>query len=321
MKKKIFCTLGPSTLNSKFLKFANKKINLLRLNMSHVNVNKLDKLIKRIKRDTKVPICIDTEGAQIRTKVKNFKKIIYGQKFYIYKNKGNFKIYPNEVFSKLKIGDKILIGFDNLSGKIIKLENYKITLKCLTSGLLETNKGMHIQNRKIKINFLTEKDLKAIEIAKKNKISNFALSFTNNCQDIKKFKELLPGKKKYFKIETKEALRNFKEMTKIANFFLIDRGDLSREIEISKIPIAQRFIFSKKKKKNHIAIATNFLESMIKNPTPTRAEANDIYNSLEMGASALVLAAETAIGKYPIECVNFLLSVIKNFKTKKASKI
>ena len=321
MKKKIFCTLGPSTLNSKFLKFANKKINLLRLNMSHVNVNKLDKLIKRIKRDTKVPICIDTEGAQIRTKVKNFKKIIYGQKFYIYKNKGNFKIYPNEVFSKLKIGDKILIGFDNLSGKIIKLENYKITLKCLTSGLLETNKGMHIQNRKIKINFLTEKDLKAIEIAKKNKISNFALSFTNNCQDIEKFKELLPGKKKYFKIETKEALRNFKKMTKIANFFLIDRGDLSREIEISKIPIAQRFIFSQKNKKNQIAIATNFLESMIKNPTPTRAEANDIYNSLEMGASALVLAAETAIGKYPIECVNFLSSVIKNFKRKKTSKI
>ena len=321
MKKKIFCTLGPSTLNSKFLKFANKKINLLRLNMSHVNVNKLDKLIKRIKRDTKVPICIDTEGAQIRTKVKNFKKIISGQKFYIYKNKGNFKIYPNEVFSKLKIGDKILIGFDNLSGKIIKLENNKITLKCLTSGLLETNKGMHIQNRKIKINFLTEKDLKAIEIAKNNKISNFALSFTNNCQDIKKFKELLPGKKKYFKIETKESLRNFKQMTKIANFFLIDRGDLSREIEISKIPIAQRFIFSQKNKKNHIAIATNFLESMIKNPTPTRAEANDIYNSLEMGASALVLAAETAIGKYPIECVNFLLSVIKNFKTKKTSKI
>ena len=81
MKKKIFCTLGPSTLNSKFLKFANKKINLLRLNMSHVNVNKLDKLIKRIKRDTKVPICIDTEGAQIRTKVKNLKKLYLGKNF------------------------------------------------------------------------------------------------------------------------------------------------------------------------------------------------------------------------------------------------
>ena len=102
-------------------------------------------------------------------------------------------------------------------------------------------------------------------------------------------------------------------MTKIANFFLIDRGDLSRDVEISKIPIAQRFIFKNKKKKTQIAIATNFLESMIQNPTPTRAEANDIYNSLEMGAAALVLAAETAIGKYPIKCINFLKSIIKNF--------
>ena len=200
-----------------------------------------------------------------------------------------------------------------MSGKVIKVENHKITLKCVSSGFLETNKGVHVQNRKIKINFLTNKDYKAIEIAKKNKIENFALSFTNNCEDIKNFNKLLPNKIKYFKLETKEALQNFKQMTKIANFFLIDRGDLSRDVEISKIPIAQRFIFKNKNNKNQIAIATNFLESMIQNPSPTRAEANDIYNSLEMGESALVLAAETAIGKYPIKCVNFLKSIIKNF--------
>ncbi len=317
MKKKIFCTLGPATLNRKFLKFTNRKIDLLRLNMSHVKLNSLDKLIKKIKKITKVPICIDTEGAQIRTKVLVSKKLRTGQKFYIHKNNGNFKVYPKEVFSKLKLKDNILIGFDNLSGKIIKVESDKIILKCLSSGLLETNKGIHVQNRRIKINFLTNKDFKAIEIAKKNKIKNFALSFTNNCEDIEKFNKLLPNKVKYFKIETKEALRNFRQMTKITNYFLIDRGDLSREVEISKIPIAQRFIFKNKNKKNQVAIATNFLESMIKNPTPTRAEANDIYNSLEMGASALVLAAETAIGKYPISCVNFLLSIIKNFNKKK----
>ena len=316
MRKKIFCTLGPATLNSKFLKFSNNKIDLLRLNMSHVKLNSLEKLIKKIKKKTKVPICIDTEGAQIRTKVKISKKINQGQTFYIYRTKGNLRFYPKDIFFKLKLNDNIFIGFDNLCGKIIKIHKHKITLKCLSSGFLETNKGVHIQNRRIKINFLTNKDFTAIEIAKKNKIKNFALSFTNNCDDIKKFNSLLPNKNKYFKIETKEALRNFKQMTKIADNFLIDRGDLSREVQISKIPIAQRFIFKNKKKKNQVAIATNFLESMIKNPTPTRAEANDIYNSLEMGASALVLAAETAIGKYPISCVNFLLSIIKNFNKK-----
>lgn len=313
MRRKIFCTLGPASINTKFLRFSNKNIDLLRLNMSHVNLSSLEKLIKKIKKISKVPICIDTEGAQIRTKVLRAQHVKIGKKFYIYKDKGNFRVYPNEVFPKLKKNDQIYIGFDNLSGKVIKVENHKITLKCVSSGFLETNKGVHVQNRKIKINFLTNKDYKAIEIAKKNKIENFALSFTNNCEDIKNFNKLLPNKIKYFKLETKEALQNFKQMTKIANFFLIDRGDLSRDVEISKIPIAQRFIFKNKNNKNQIAIATNFLESMIQNPSPTRAEANDIYNSLEMGASALVLAAETAIGKYPIKCVNFLKSIIKNF--------
>ena len=313
MKKKIFCTLGPSSLNNEFLKFSNKKIDLLRLNMSHVKISDLEKLIHKIKKITKVPICIDTEGAQIRTKVLISKNIKKNKKFYIYKNNGNFKVYPEEIFSKFKLKDVVCIGFDNLIGKITKINKNRITLKCISPGLLEANKGVHINNRKIKINFLTKKDYWAIEIAKKNKINNFALSFTNNCEDIKKFDKLLPNKNKYFKIETKEALKNFKKMTKIANFFLIDRGDLSRDVEISKIPVAQRYIFKNKNKKTQIAIATNFLESMIRNPSPTRAEANDIFNSLEMGASALVLAAETAIGKYPKQCVNFLSSIIKNF--------
>ena len=313
MKKKIFCTLGPSSINSDFLKFSRNKVDLLRINMSHVNVNILEKLIKKIRKNTKVPICLDTEGAQIRTKVKNSKKIKLNSKFFIHKRNGNFKIYPEDIFSKIKVKDKISIGFDNLLGKVTKVEKEKISLKCLTSGLLESNKGVHVHNRKIKINFLTKKDFKAIEVAKKNNVKHFALSFTNNCDDIKKFNLLLPNEKKYFKIETEEAIKNFKKMTKIANFFLIDRGDLSREIKISNIPIIQRYIFKNKRKKNNVAIATNFLESMIKNPSPTRAEANDIFNSLEMGASALVLAAETAIGKYPKECVNFLTSIIKNF--------
>ncbi len=319
MKKKIFCTLGPSSINKNFLQFTRNKVDLLRINMSHVKIKDLEKLIKQIKKNTNVPICLDTEGAQIRSKVKVAKKIKKNKKFFIHRSIGNFCVYPKDVYLKLRKNDKISIGFDNLQGQISKIEKKKITLKCLTPGLLETNKGIHIHNRKIKLNFLTKKDFEAIKIAKKNKIKNFALSFTNNCKDIVQFNRLLPKRNKYFKIETKEAIKNFKKMTKIANFFLIDRGDLSREIDISNIPIVQRYIFKTKKRSNQIAIATNFLESMIKNPSPTRAEANDIFNSLEMGASALVLAAETAIGRYPRECVNFLSTTIKSFNKYKSN--
>ena len=316
-KRKIFCTLGPSSLNKNFLKFAEKKVDLLRLNMSHINISELGQLIKKIKNITKVPICIDTEGAQIRTKVISPKKIKLGQKFSIFHNFGNLCIYPAEVFFKLRKKDVISLGFEGLKGKVIKIKRNSISLICISEGLLETNKGVHVHNRKIKINYLTKKDFKAIEIAKKNNIKNFALSFTNNHADILKFNDLLPNQKKYFKIETKESLRNFKKMNILADYFLIDRGDLSREIDISKIPIAQRYIFQQKNKKTKIAIATNFLESMISKPFPTRAEANDIFNSLEMGASALVLAAETAVGKYPEKCVSFLLTIIRNFENKK----
>ena len=101
--------------------------------------------------------------------------------------------------------------------------------------------------------------------------------------------------------------------------FLIDRGDLSKDLSIENIPRAQRYIFKQKKiYKNNIkiSVATNFLESMINNNFSTRAEINDIYNSLEMGADGLVLAAETAVGKYPAECIILLKKVIKNFYTK-----
>ena len=133
------------------------------------------------------------------------------------------------------------------------------------------------------------------------------------------FSKLLPTEKKFFKIETARALKCLDFFFKNQKNFLIDRGDLSKDIGIENIPTTQRHIFKKSKKYKNVkvALATNFLESMIKNPYPTRAEANDIYNSLEMGASALVLAGETAMGKYPIESVNFLSKIIKIFKKNK----
>jgi len=315
-KIKIFCTLGPSSLTKNFLEFAElQKVDLVRLNMSHLNIINLKKNIKFIQKNSNLDICIDTEGAQIRTKIskKIFLKI--NQKIKIYSNK-KFYLYPLNVFEKLKKNDRLELGFDGLIIKIIKKQKNFLEAKCIREGLLETNKGVHLINRKIKLNFLTSKDLVAIDISKKYKIKNYALSFTNSVNDIVKFNKLIPNAKKIFKVETAQALNNFSLLNKKGNEFLIDRGDLSKDISIEKIPQAQRLIFKKKLKKNKIYIATNLLESMIKMPYPTRAEANDIYNAIEMGAAGLVLAAETAIGKYPRECITFLKNIIKSYKQK-----
>jgi len=322
MKKiKIFCTLGPSSLNKKFLKFAQlQKVEMVRLNMSHLGLKELEKNIRFIKKNSKLNICLDTEGAQIRTKINKKINLKKKQKISIYKNK-KFHLYPQEVFEKIKRNDLLELGFDGLILKIINKNKDCFISECIQEGDLEANKGVHLHNRKIKLNFLTKKDFLAIEIAKKYKIKNFALSFTNTLEDIKNFGNLLPFCRKIYKIETKEALKNFKAFNNKAKEFLMDRGDLSKDIPVEEIPFAQRMLFKHKKKSNEIYIATNLLESMILKPYPTRAEVNDVYNSLEMGSSGLVLAAETAVGKYPEECIKFLNKIIFQFKKKKNFKL
>ena len=323
MKKiEIIITLGPTTINKKFFNYINKnKVSLVRLNMSHVKLSKLEKKIKYIKKHCKVPICIDTEGAQIRTifTKSKLKKIKMGDSLSINKKSKKLNFYPEEVFNLLRKKDILDVGFEGLQLKVTKKNNKLVSLKCTNAGTIENNKGVHLKNRRINLSYVTKKDLKAIEIAKKYNIKNFALSFTNSNSDLIKFCELIPNEKKYFKIETLKGLKCINFFFKKQKNFLIDRGDLSKDIGIENVPIAQRLIFkrSKKYKNVKIAVATNFLESMITKPFPTRAEVNDIYNSLEMGASALVLAGETAMGKHPIKCIELLNKIITVFKKRK----
>ena len=140
------------------------------------------------------------------------------------------------------------------------------------------------------------------------KISNFAISFVNSHLDIIKVKKIV-GNKSFIisKIETKNALKNLRKISKNSSALLIDRGDLSRYIPIEEIPIVQDLIIKETKKESKPTyVATNLLETMIKESLPTRAESHDIYSTLKQGALGLVLAAETAIGKNPLDSVNFL---------------
>ena len=170
MNKKIFCTLGPSSLNKEFLRYANKKVNLLRLNMSHIEIKNLQKNINFVKKYSSVPICIDTEGAQIRSKVK--KKLFYkkGAVLKLFrKQDSNFALYPSSIFKKIKVKDILDIGFEGLKIQIKQKNNESCKAKVIRSGKLENNKGIFITNRKVDIEYLTEKDFRAIEIGKKIK--------------------------------------------------------------------------------------------------------------------------------------------------------
>ena len=328
---KIICTLGPSSYNSsvlKKLKFEN--VNIFRINLSHTLEKDILNKINFLKKLKIKNICIDTEGAQIRTtKVKN--------KIYLKKNKviiisisnknSNHKrinFYPNFNLMSCKINTKIKIGFEGLILTVNK-KNYKnntLVAKVSEPGFLDSNKGVHL-NQKINLPALTEKDKYAIKLAKEKGIKFFAISFVNKSNDLDLVKKLVPRKSFIIsKIETKSALIDLKKIIIKSDALLIDRGDLSRYIPIEEIPLAQEKVIKiAKSEKIPVYVATNLLETMIKENQPTRAESHDIFSTLKQGVSGLVLAAETAVGINPVGCVKFLkksINVYKKFKNEKS---
>ena len=156
----------------------------------------------------------------------------------------------------------------------------------------------------------------AIKLAKELDIKNIALSFTSNAKDVKTLRSYFDKKVIITsKIESKKALTNLSEILKEADNILIDRGDLSKEIPLPLIPKKQKEIIKiANRNKVPVYVATNLLESMVTKQEPTRAEVNDIYNTLIDGADGLVLAAETAIGKYPAECIDMVIKVSRTIK-------
>ena len=324
LKTKIICTLGPSSFNKSILKLLTKeKVDIFRINLSHTNIDQIKERIEYLKRNKIKNICIDTEGAQIRTTHTKKKFFIKKNSIVEISNKKHFSndriiyLYPYIDLNNLKIGTKIDIGFNSLSIQVIKKKQLNDNLFCkvIKAGYLESKKGVHVHS-KINLPCLTEKDKFALNLARKFNIKYYAISFVNNHKDLEEVKKIT-GSSAFIisKIETENAIINLDKIVKNSNALLIDRGDLSRYVPIEKIPMAQENIIKKSKKFNTPTyVATNLLENMIKETQPTRAESHDIYSTLKEGAKGLVLAAETAIGTNPVECVRFLKRCMKVFE-------
>ena len=315
---KLFITLGPSTLKKEFLESLNSKyIKLLRINLSHTEITDLMNIVKFIRKHTKIDICFDTEGAQIRnTKiVKNNLLLKKGKVIYINKsnnNKNFISLSPRNIYKKLRVKDILHIDFNSAKIKITDESDKLFKCLVLEGGIIGSNKSISV-NRNISIPPFTEKDLLAFQIAQELSIKNIALSFTSNASEIKKLRTFFNYKIIVTsKIESKKALKNLDSILKETDIALIDRGDLSKEVPLPLIPKKQKDIIkSGKKRKTPVFVATNLLESMVTKKEPTRAEVNDIYNTLIDGASGLVLAAETAVGNYPKECIDMVVKISK----------
>lgn len=323
MIKEIWCTLGPSSLNDHVIKRLEEiGVSLFRLNLSHTKIDKLAHTLKFIQSQTRVPVCLDTEGAQVRTGdlrdgkiqvrenslVKIYRKSFAG-------DAEGFNLYPEYIVDKLIIGDLLRIDADVLA-QVIEIEADYVALWVLNGGQIGQNKAVTVLEREIEMPALTEKDYTAMAIGKGMGIRHVALSFANRALDVDEIRATAaPNATVISKIECLNGLANLPEIVAKSDAILIDRGDLSRQVPIEQIPVVQKEIIGYARAMgSRVYVATNLMESMVTSPTPTRAEVNDVFNTLSDGADGLVLAAESAIGAYPVAAANMVHKIIREYE-------
>jgi pyruvate kinase len=313
--KKILVTLGPSSLKNNIIEEMTKYgIYLFRINLSHTKLENVEDCINIIKQSTDVSICLDSEGAQIRNQQVKNGKIIFSRdnvvKIHhdeVLGDESNMSFSPEGVAKQFIIGDIINVDFDLVSFEIIETHRTYCLAKVVKGGAVESNKAADIQ-RELMLPGITDKDKKAFRIGKKMGVRHFALSFASSKQDVLSFRDIVGSDSRIIsKIESKQGLLNLKTIIKYSDELLIDRGDLSRQVPIEKVPFFQRRIISICRLYDKpIYVATNLLESMLKVEVPNRAEVNDVVSTLLMGADGLVLAAETAVGRFPVQSVRVI---------------
>ena len=324
---KIIVTLGPATNTEQALRrIKGKGVDFVRVNMSHSSLEDLQYFID-LSKEVGIPFIIDTEGSQIRTGDLEQDTIYFKENEQveihaaaIAGNRDRLALKPGYVIEQLDVGDLIHIDFDTLILRVTDVstvsEGY-ITARTITGGLIGKNKAVAVDpvfKKHFQLPPLSPKDYQSIELGLDAGIEHIAVSFVRSGDSIDEVRRATRNRMKIIsKIECVDALENIDEIIRKSDYLLIDRGDLSKEIPIEKIPFTQKIILHKASR-NHtgVFVATNLLETMIEKKKPTRAEVHDVINTIVDGALGLTLAAETAIGKYPMECINMLNKLIQH---------
>jgi pyruvate kinase len=330
-KTKIVATIGPATSSKDHLKkLIEAGVNVFRLNFSHGAYSDHLEVIERIKELntellTNVATLADLQGPKLRIgEVENKGvELVEGAEIEFTNTKciGTAeRVYMSyALFSKdVAIGDIILID----DGKL-KLEatytNQKdsVIAKVIYGGILSSKKGVNLPSTKISMPSLTEKDLADAEFALEHNVDWMALSFVRCAADITDLRKIIDAKKKHTriiaKVEKPEAIKDIDEIIEISDGVMVARGDLGVELPFAEVPVMQKMIVDKCiSHAKPVIIATQMMESMITNFSPTRAEANDVANSVIDGATALMLSGETSVGKYPIEVIKAMSKIISH---------
>ena len=334
VKTKIICTLGPASNSETLLRgmvFAG--LDVARINFSHGTHKELKKYVELVrsinaKYRRRVRILQDLEGFRIRIgRLKGHKPIELKRRETVWLTQDNITGGANLVsfdyegsLGDIKNGQHIFIDDGNIALLVKERANRRLKTEVVIGGLLKEHKGVNIPEAKLKFSDITEKDMADIRFGIVNKVDFIAQSFISTKDDIsdvvKLVKPKLPNCKIIAKIETREGIRNIDEIIDASDGIMIARGDMGVSIPIYEIPIVQKMIIKKcNGKKKFVITATQMLESMVENKRPTRAEVTDVANAILDGTDFVMLSAESAVGKHPIDTVRMMNDIIKFTET------
>jgi pyruvate kinase len=335
-KTKIVATVGPASNSKEMLTSLVKEgVDVFRLNFSHGTHDDHLKVINFVREinaemGTSIALLQDLQGPKIRVnEMQPGIEIKAGQELIITTSQlvGNDKIVSTSyerLPKDVKTGDVILVDDGKIELKVKEVRGIEVVTTVVYGGPLKSRKGINLPFTKVSAPSLTEKDLVDLEFGIKHKVDWIALSFVRKEQDIKSMREILDKNKSnariVAKIEKPEALENIDAIIAATDAVMVARGDLGVEIWMEEVPMVQKMLVEKcNKAAKPVIVATQMMESMIENPRPTRAETNDVANAVMDGADAVMLSAETAAGKYPIEVIRSMVRTIASVE--KSGKI
>ena len=321
-RKELLATLGPSSLNRKVIAELDEAgVTCFRVNMSHTDLDRLGQVIDLIRGSTQVPICVDTEGAQMRTGVmRGGVQLQEGTRVRLVSNgtrgdSSTIPVNPGGALRCLRPSARVSVDFDSVLLRVDRVHDGEVAATVLVGGEVATRRAVTAYPPPPLPTF-SPKDLLAVKQARRLGIHAFALSHCVDRKGVDQLRRMI-GKDDIVmaKIENRAGVRHLGRIAEAADRIIIDRGDLSREVRLEAIPLLQKTIIRRANALGTpIYVATNLLESMVARRAPTRAEVNDVINTLLDGADGLVLAAETAIGKYPVEAARMIAALMKEYE-------
>ena len=330
-RTKIVATMGPATKSRKVLKnMILEGVNVFRINFSHADYNVVKENISLVRElseelQTNIAILADLQGPKLRVGLmEDNVKINPGDTISFFTGEeftgNNSKVYMNytDFPNDVKKGERILVDDGKLLFEILNTNGVdEVKAKVIQGGILSSKKGVNLPNTKLSLPALTNKDKKDALFALEQGVDWIALSFVRHAKDLKKLEKLIRNNSEYkvpiiAKIEKPEGVANIKKIVAYCDGIMVARGDLGVEVPAEEVPLIQKkLVLIAKKARIPVIIATQMMETMIDSLTPTRAEVNDVANSVMDGADAVMLSGETSVGKYPVEVIKKMATILK----------